>query len=179
MTEGATLRSTNTFVLNERIAMLAGHLNTTNALLVQAAAQMLVDETWRQAGKTSPSLFLQWKLGLSPARADDIVRVAERRTDFPVLKAGFDRGEFSLDQMAAAVEAPAWADALVYDFVAISTVTKIRRGMRSNMFEDDPDEPDAEASPPATVSRSASAATVAGGSLASSASTTAAGSRPP
>jgi hypothetical protein len=43
--------------------------------------------------------------------------------------------------MAEAVRAPAWADADVFDFVRISTVTKIRRAVRSDMFEGDPDEP--------------------------------------
>ena len=35
----------------------------------------------------------------------------------------------------------------MFDFITISTVTKIRRGMRSNMFDHDPDEPAAEAKP--------------------------------
>ena len=125
---------------NERLGVIAGHLNVVNAELVDATVELLATGAWQQGGKRTPSAFLQWQLGLSQARADDVVRVAERRDDFPVLLAGFRRGEFSLEQLVAAVEAPAWADALVYDFVKISTVAKIRRAMRSNMFEPDPDE---------------------------------------
>ena len=125
---------------NERLGVIAGQLSVVNAELVDATVELLATGAWQQGGKRTPSAFLQWQLGLSQARADDVVRVAERRDDFPVLLAGFRRGEFSFEQVVAAVEAPAWADALVYDFVKISTVAKIRWAMRSNMFEPDPDE---------------------------------------
>ncbi|HSJ90793.1 MAG TPA: DUF222 domain-containing protein [Ilumatobacter sp.] len=126
---------------NERLGVIAGHLNAVNAELVDATVELLSSGAWQQGGKQTPSAFLQWRLGLSKARADDVVAVARRRADFPTLMGGFGRGELSLEQVAAAIEAPAWADALVYDFVKISTVGKIRRAMRSNMFEPDPDEP--------------------------------------
>lgn len=87
--------------------------------------------SWEQGGVTTPSGFLQWQMGLSPARADDVVRVARRRAEFPVLMAAFDRGEFSLEQIVAVIRAPAWADALLYDFVQIATVTKA--GARSGV----------------------------------------------
>lgn len=92
----------------ESLVVLAGHLNAVNAQLVAATADLVRTGAWQQGGKRTPSAFLQWKLGLSPARADEVVRVAERRDDFPVLMAGFDRGELSIEQMAAAVAAPAW-----------------------------------------------------------------------
>ena len=131
---------------NERLGVIAGHLNALNAALVDATVELLSTGAWQQGGKRTPSSFLQWKLGLSKHRADDIVAVAQRRDEFPVLMGGFARGEFALEQIAAAIEAPAWADQLVYDFVKISTVGKIRRAMRSNLFEPDPDEPAAEPS---------------------------------
>jgi hypothetical protein len=98
-------------------------------------------------GKRTPSAFLQWKLGLSKSRADDIVDAARRRDDFPALMSVFRRGELSLEQVVAAVAAPTWADELIVDFVRISTVGKIRRAMRSNMFEPDPDAPAPEPAP--------------------------------
>jgi hypothetical protein len=133
---------------NERLGALAGHLNAVNARLVDETVRLLATGAWRQGGARTPSAFLQWRLGLSSARAGDIVRVAERAGGFPTLMAGFARGELSLEQVAAAVDAPAWADALVYDFVTIATVSKIRRAMRSNMFEPDPDEPALQPAPP-------------------------------
>lgn len=132
---------------NERLSVLAGQLNAVNAALVAEVVEVLATGAWRQAGKVTPSAFLQWRLGLSKARADDLVNVASRRDHFPTLMAAFGRGELSLEQVAVAVEAPAWADALVFDFVKISTVAKIRRAMRSNMFTPDPDEPAPEPPP--------------------------------
>lgn len=134
--------------VNARLGVIAGHLNAVNAELVAATVGLLATGAWQQAGKRSPSSFLQWKLGLSPARADDIVTVAQRAGEFPVLMGGFGRGEVSLEQVVAASVAPAWADGLIFDFVRISTVGKIRRAMRSNMFEPDPDQPDPEPVPP-------------------------------
>ncbi|MEO6570766.1 MAG: DUF222 domain-containing protein, partial [Ilumatobacteraceae bacterium] len=134
-------------VLNDRLAVLAGHRNAVHAELVDLSVSMLADESWQQGARTTPSQFLQWKLGLSPTSAAEVIQVARRANDFPVLMAGFRRGEFSLEQMVAATAAPAWADAQIYDFVSISTVTKIRRAMRSNLFDGDPDqsEPDTKA----------------------------------
>lgn len=133
--------------LHGEVNALAGQLNVVNASLTRVCAELLETGSWEQGGVTTPSGFLQWQMGLSPARADDVVRVARRRAEFPVLMAAFDRGEFSLEQIVAAIGAPAWADALLYDFVQIATVTKIRRAMRSNMFEGDPDEPDPDPAP--------------------------------
>ena len=133
--------------VNDRLAAIAGHLNVVNAELVEVTAGVMESGAWQQAGKPTPSAFLQWKLGLSKARADDVVAVARRRDEFPVLMGAFGRGEVSLEQVAAAIEAPAWADALVLDFVKMATVGKIRRAMRSNLFTPDPDEPEPEPEP--------------------------------
>ncbi|MGA1075448.1 MAG: HNH endonuclease [Ilumatobacteraceae bacterium] len=130
-------------VVNGRLAELAGQLNVVNARLVEVTETVLVDELWRQGGMRTPSAFLQWRLGVSSVRANDLVTVARRRGEFPVLMGCFERGEFSLEQMAAAVAAPAWADGLIVDFVRISTPSKIRRAMRSDMFTDVPAASDA------------------------------------
>ena len=133
-------------VVNERMAVLAGELNVVNARMVAVVEAVLAEDLWRQAGMRTPSAFVQWRLGVSSARANDLITVARRRADFPVLIGCFERGEVSLEQVAAAVAAPAWADALIVEFVKISTVGKIRRAMRSGMFTPDPD--DADEAPP-------------------------------
>ena len=166
-------------VVNGRLAELAGQLNVVNARLVEVTETVLVDELWRQGGMRTPSAFLQWRLGVSSVRANDLVTVARRRGEFPVLMGCFERGEFSLEQMAAAVAAPAWADGLIVDFVRISTPSKIRRAMRSDMFTDVPAASDAtdDVSGSAPVDRSRSLRRVAGGSTASSDSMMVAGSK--
>ncbi len=120
---------------------IAGVLNVTNARLVATTARLLATGDWNQAGQRTPAGFLALTAGLSPERAKLVVRVAERRHQFPHLIELFEHGQLSLEQIAEAVEAPAWADAKIAHFATISTVTKIRRAMRSNMFEGDPDDP--------------------------------------
>ena len=73
------------------------------------------------------------------------VAVAERRSEFPVIISAFERGELSLEQVAEVVKTPAWPDELLYDMATISTVTKLRRAVRSDMFDGDPAH---EAAPP-------------------------------
>ncbi|MFW2335373.1 MAG: hypothetical protein ACN4IE_16370, partial [Ilumatobacter sp.] len=133
--------------IESELAGVAGRLNLENATLVQLAERVVVDGVWQQAGMRSPANYLALRAGLSPERAKAVVRVAERRSDFPVVMAAFERGELSLEQVVEAVKAPAWADSLVADFVSIAPVSKLRRAMRSNMFEGDPDSPDAEPIP--------------------------------
>lgn len=133
---------------SRRLAEIAGHQNVLDAEVVAITAELIGNEGWRQGGKLSPSAYLQWQLGLAPGRADAIVSVARRSDEFPALMGAFGRGELSLDQVAAAMKAPAWADELILDFVKISTVPKIRRAMRSNMFTPDPDAPADVPAPP-------------------------------
>ncbi len=64
-------------VLNET----AGHLNALHGRLVDACVLMLADRTaWAGPGVERPELYLAWKVGLSAARAKQIVEIAERAT---------------------------------------------------------------------------------------------------
>jgi hypothetical protein len=144
--------------LDAELGAIAGQLNALNARLVEVAERVLASDAWSQYGMRSPAHFLAWRLGLSPERARQIVRVAERRSCFPTIIGAFERGELALDQVVEVVKAPAWADAQLLDIATISTVTKLRRAMRSTMFEGppeptpDPNQPgrtDAEATHPA------------------------------
>jgi hypothetical protein len=70
--------------------------------------------------------------------------VRQHRSQFPTLIAELDAGQLSLEQVDAAIAAPARAEAKIVDLVKIATVTKIRRAERSNMFEHEPDAPPAD-----------------------------------
>lgn len=120
---------------------IAGQLNLLNARLVEVAERLTASDEWEQEGMKSPAHYLAWRLGLSPERARMIVRVAEHRSSFPTIVGAFDSGLLSLEQVAEVVKAPAWADALLLDMATISTVTKLRRAVRSNNFEGEPDTP--------------------------------------
>lgn len=135
--------------IEAELSELAGHLNAVNARVVRAAEAVLATDVWSERSMRSPSAYLAWRLGLSPERAQLIVRVAERRANFPTIVTAFERGELSLEQVAEVVRAPAWAEAKVLDFAKIATVSKLRRAMRSNMFDGDPSESNAEPTPPA------------------------------
>lgn len=125
--------------LEAELGEVAGQLNLLNARLVASAERLIESGEWEQYGMRSPKHFLAWQLGLSPERADVVVKVAERRSEFPVVMASFERGELSLEQVAEVVKAPAWADGMLLDMASISTVTKLRRAVRSDMFDGEPD----------------------------------------
>jgi hypothetical protein len=126
--------------LSDRLAVLAGQLNVINALVTDVVAGALESGLWQQGGVRTPEQFVAWELGVSPERARDLVKVARARADFPTVVGAFDLGELSLEQVAVAVKAPAWADDQIIDIVRISTVDKLRKQMRDRNFDGDPDE---------------------------------------
>ena len=129
-----------------QICEIAGTLNLSNARLTAVMETVLADDAWQGPGVHTPTQWLSWKAGVSPERASDIVRVAERRSEFPTLITLFDAGQLSLEQVAVAVKAPVWAEADIVDFARKATVTQLRRKIRDCEFADDPDKPT-----PATV----------------------------
>ena len=84
---------------------------------------------------------MAWKAGISPERANDIVRIAQRRAGFPTLIELFDHGQLSIEQVAVAVKAPVWAEADIVDFARLATVTQLKRKIRDSEFAGDPDQP--------------------------------------
>ncbi len=132
-----------------RVCEIAGILNVANAQLVAVMQQVLSDELWQGPGVHTPAQWLAWKAGISPERARDIVRIAGKRASFPALIDTFDSGRLSVEQVAVAVKAPAWADADILDFAKLATVKQLRRRIRSEHFAGDPDQPaDAPAGEP-------------------------------
>ena len=132
---------------NDELAQVAGRLNAANAELVEITERLLDTDGWRQGGMRSPAQFLGWKVGLSPERAHAVVAVARRRSEFPAVIGSFEAGELSLEQVVEAVKAPAWADRQIQHFCTIATVARLRRAMRSNMFQGPPDDHPSEPKP--------------------------------
>lgn len=141
--EGATLERDDTpsFDPASEVCEIAGILNVANARLVAAMEQVLTDDVWQGPGVHTPSQWLAWKAGISPERAQDVVRIAQRRAGFPTLIELFDHGQLSIEQVAVAVKAPEWADDRIVDFARLATVTQLRRKIRDSEFAGDPDEP--------------------------------------
>ncbi|MEJ7801580.1 MAG: DUF222 domain-containing protein [Ilumatobacter sp.] len=134
--------------LDAELGEIAGQLNVLNARLVEVAERVIASDEGSRHGMRTPAHYLAWRLGLSPERARQIVRVAEHRRSFPTIIGVFERGELALEQVAEVVKTPAWADAQLLDIAKISTVTKLRRAMRSTMFDGEPDPPDETVEPP-------------------------------
>jgi hypothetical protein len=86
--------------------------------------------------------WLTIHLGVSPGHARQIATIADRVDEFPLLIGAFGRGELSLDQVyEVAARAPAWADRQVTEFALVATVRQLRRMIRDEHFDHDPDAP--------------------------------------
>jgi hypothetical protein len=130
--------------LQDRLAVAAGVLNVANAHLIEIVAEALETKQWQGEGIHSPAHWLAWQAGVSPGHARELVAVAEKRSQFPVVIAAFERGELAVDQVAAVVKgAPAWADAKVLYLATQCTVAQLKKVMRARFFDDGtPDQPD-------------------------------------
>jgi hypothetical protein len=125
------------------LAVIAGVLNTQHARLVRSTAEALRDGEWFGSQVHSVEHWLTIHMGVSVSNAKHIAACARRYSEFPLLMGAFERGELSLDQVHAVVaKAPAWADARVTEFALAATVAQLRRMIRDENFEGDPDEPD-------------------------------------
>jgi hypothetical protein len=123
------------------VASLAGVLNTAMARLVEVTAAAIAAGETSEAGMKTPAAWLAWRSGLSPEHAGQVVRLAKVRDRFPVLFDAFERGVVSADQMTELVKAPEWAQTQMLGFAEIGTVSRLRRAIRDDAFEHDPDEP--------------------------------------
>lgn len=129
-----------------RVARLAGVANALGGELVDLVAEAL-DEGFAQGwGIHSPGHWLAWQMGLAPARAEGIVRLARRRDELPTTMAALRAGEMSLD---AAVEigrlAPASHEVSICEFAQVATVSQLRRVLRSYGFDFDAESDEAKA----------------------------------
>jgi hypothetical protein len=92
---------------------------------------------WAGPGVERPELFLAWKVGLSTARAKQIVTIAERAPQLPDTMEAFRRGELAIDQVAAiAARAPWWVDTQVCELARYATVHQLRRTLNTYPFPD-------------------------------------------
>jgi Domain of unknown function (DUF222)/HNH endonuclease len=127
--------------LDAAFGEIAGQMNLLNARLVEVTERLLATDLWQEPDMKTPAHYVAWRLGLSLGRAKEVVRVAERRSSFPTIIEAFDQGQLSIEQVGQVVKAPAWADHLLLDIATISTVAKLKRAMRSQNFEGEPEQP--------------------------------------
>jgi hypothetical protein len=119
---------------------VAGHLNAQHARLVDVAVRLLADDRlWAGPGVHSVTQFLAWKTAVTPARARQLVAIAERAAELPVCVEALRAGELSVDQVAAvARRVPWWADEEVCELAKQATVTQLARALAAYPFPDIP-----------------------------------------
>lgn len=113
------------------VADVAGHLNAQHARLVDLTTEAIATDSCVGGGYLGPAHWLTLHAGLSSARARQITDLAQRAHDYPEVMARFRTGMLSLDQVTAAMNAPAWADQRVADFAEVATVHQIRTMIRT------------------------------------------------
>ncbi|HWI05493.1 MAG TPA: DUF222 domain-containing protein, partial [Acidimicrobiales bacterium] len=114
--------------LMAEIAATCGVLNATTGRLVSLLARVLESGCWQVAGIHSPTQWVAWQCGVSPARARSLVAMARRRDELAETSAAHEAGELCADQVAViARHAPAGVDAQVAELARASTVTQLRR----------------------------------------------------
>src|SRR6478609_9590676 len=86
--------------LEAELAVVCGRLNRLSARLVGLVAEALECEGWAGAGIRSPEHWLVLRVGLSPGRARQVVMMARRVRDLPVVMGSFEAGSLSVDQVA-------------------------------------------------------------------------------
>jgi len=121
--------------LMAEIAATCGVLNATTGRLVSLLARVLESGCWQVAGIHSPTQWVAWQCGVSPARARSLVAMARRRDELAETSAAHEAGELCEDQVAViARHAPAGVDAQVAELARASTVTQLRRVLGSYPF---------------------------------------------
>ena len=90
--------------LEDELDEIAGFLNAQHARLVGVTARLLANPgTWQVPGIHTIEQYLCWRTGISAAHAHQIAAIANRVDELPDASTRSDRGELSLDQMAAIV----------------------------------------------------------------------------
>jgi len=122
--------------IDERLDVVAGHLNAQHAALVDLARQLDDNRSWWTGpGVHTVEQYLCWRTGISPERARQVMLIAGRATELPTAIDVFRRGELGIDQMAAiARRAPWWIDAQIAELAPRLTVTQLRRTLAAYPF---------------------------------------------
>jgi Domain of unknown function (DUF222) len=88
--------------LEDEITTLQAHINAAQARLLELLARVTSEETWGDhAGCLSASHWLQWRCGLTPSAARELVRLAAALKDLPEIKTAFSKGELTYAQVKA------------------------------------------------------------------------------
>ena len=122
--------------LERSVAEVMGVINAANGRLVALVGEALDRGLWRQIDIHSPAHWLGWQGGMTPAHAQGIVTLAERRTDVPATVAALASGELSLDAaVAIGKRVPEGYDDDVTAFAKNATMGQLEYSLRRYAYD--------------------------------------------
>ena len=122
--------------VRRELSVSMGEVNAGLIRLLEAVEVVLDEGHHVGVGLRSPAHFLAWRTGMSLSRCGELVVVAKRRADLPVLYAAVKAGELTIDQAAVvARHVPAEYDASVTEFARHATVAQLIAALPSYGFD--------------------------------------------
>lgn len=122
--------------IDGEVARLTGAINAAHGRLVQVVRVALDEDLAGGPGLHSPAHWLAWKAGMSPGRARDLVKLAERIDELPAAVEALSAGQLTMDQAAQiARHVPASYDESVTEFAKVATVSQLRRALPDYGYE--------------------------------------------
>ena len=116
----------------DRVAELVGLLNVVTAELVGVIGEVIRTGGWEGFGIRSPEHWVVWRCGVSPGRAQRLVRMARALDNLPATSRQFQAGSLGEDQTALIVRhTDAEHDAQVAELAPSLTVPQLRRVLPS------------------------------------------------
>ncbi len=154
-----TPREAASDLAHDEAAEIAARLHQTEAALLELAVRVMDGELWAGGGILSPEHWLVLRVGLSPARAHDVTRVAHRWASMPTLASAVRAGSVSLDQAAVVAKfVPPDHERAATELAERATVPQLRRALSRYQFT--------EGNPPLPVGAAAEAGSAKAGSAA-------------
>lgn len=124
--------------LERSVAEVMGVINAANGRLVELVGAALAEDLWKQWGIHSPSQWLGWQAGMTPAHAEGIVKLAARRDEVPAAVQALTAGELSLDAaVAIGKRAPTGFDDTITEFAKVATIGQLTHCLRKHRYDPD------------------------------------------
>lgn len=133
------LKQVSIIELDRVAGALGGQLARIESDLVEFTVGLLDRSDWRGTGIRSAEHWLEINVGISPARAADLVRVATRAAELITPLRKLKEGRLVLDQVAViAKHVPERSTGKAAILAEYSTVTQLRRAVQGYPFSDPP-----------------------------------------
>jgi hypothetical protein len=122
--------------IDAELAQVCGTINVAHARLISHLAEVLESGAWEAVGLRSPTHWVTWKCGVSPARAKAMVALAQRLALYPCVREAFCAGELSEDQVEVICRhTPPACDSDVAELARQLTVPQLRSLLRHYNFD--------------------------------------------